>query len=73
MGKECGRPFRWPRGIRRGSAASRFLGLRVRIPLEVRMSSPWVSCVLSGRGLRGRPIPRPEQSYLVCVCLCQKV
>ena len=41
----------WPRGLRRGSAAARLLGLRFRIPLGSWMS---VSCnwyVLSGRGL----------------------
>ena len=27
-------------------------------------------CVLSGRGLYGGPIPHPEQSYRVCVCVC---
>jgi len=27
-------------------------------------------CVLSGSGLCGRPILRPEESYRVCMCVC---
>jgi len=27
-------------------------------------------CVLSSRGLCDGPIPRPEESYLVCMCVC---
>ena len=29
-----------------------------------------VSVALSGRGLCDEPIPRPEDSYRVCVCMC---
>jgi len=54
----------WPRGLRRGSAAARLLGLRVRIlPGSTNVSFLWLLCVLSGRGLCGRPIIRPEESY----------
>ena len=59
----------WPRGLRRGSAATRLLGLLVRIP----PGGAWMSvshecCVLSGRGLCVGPITRPEESYrLWCV------
>jgi hypothetical protein len=28
-------------------------------------------CVLSGRGLCDGPIPRPEESYRVCVCVAE--
>jgi hypothetical protein len=27
-------------------------------------------CVLSGRGFCDGPIPRPEESYRICVCVC---
>jgi hypothetical protein len=37
-------PYRWPRGLRRGSAAARFLGSRVRIPLTARLSHVIVAC-----------------------------
>jgi hypothetical protein len=58
----------WPRGLRRGSAAARFLGLWVRIQPGAWMS---VSCdcfVLSGRGLCDGLVTRPGESYRVwCV------
>jgi hypothetical protein len=64
----------WPRGLRRRSAAERLLGSWVRIAPGAWM---FVSCtvfVLSGRGLCGGPIPRPEESYrLWCVFVCDQV
>jgi len=51
------------RGLRRGSASSRFPGMRVRIPPWAWMSVSCECCVLSGRGLCDGPIPRPEGSY----------
>jgi hypothetical protein len=58
----------WPRGLRRGSAPDRLLGLRVRIPPVTWMSVSCECCVFSGRGLCDGPIPRPEESYrLWCV------
>jgi hypothetical protein len=63
----------WPRGLRRGSAAARLLGLRVRIPPEAWMSVFCQYCVLSGRGLCDRLITRPEKSYRVwCVSVIAK-
>jgi len=60
---------RWPRGLRGWSAASRLLGLRVRIPPRAWISVSCECCVLSGRGLCIRLITRPETSYRVwCVC-----
>jgi hypothetical protein len=65
-GTLSGRPlesrFQCPRIIRRGSAAARLMGLRVRIPPR-----PWMyeSCkcyVLSGRGLCFWLITRPEKT-----------
>ena len=61
----------WPRGLRRGSAATHPLELWVRIP-----PGPWmfVCCecrVLSGRGLCDELITRPEDSsrvWYVVVC-----
>ena len=54
------------RGLRRGSAAARLLGLRVRIPPGTRMSVCCVCCVFSCRGLCVGLITRPEESYQVC-------
>ena len=53
---------RWPRGLTRGFAAVRLLGLRGRIPPEAWMSVCREWCVLSGRGLCVRLITRPEGS-----------
>ena len=53
---------RWPRGLRRGSAAAHVLGLRVLIPPEAWMSVSCECCVLSGRGLCDDLITRPEES-----------
>jgi hypothetical protein len=60
----------WPRGLRRGPAVARLLGLRVRIPPGSWMSVSCGCCVLSGRGLCVGLITRPEESYRVCVCVC---
>jgi hypothetical protein len=57
---------RWPRGLRSGSAAARLLGLQVRIP-----SGAWMS--VSFQGLCEVPIPRPEESYRVRVCVSLNV
>jgi hypothetical protein len=62
------KPKRWPRGLRRGPAAARLLGLRVRI-----LPGEWISfyckcCVLSGTCLSVGLITRPEEFYCVlCV------
>jgi hypothetical protein len=56
----------WSRGLRRGSATARLLGLRVRIPPGTWISV--MSVVLSGRGLCVGLITRPEESHRVwCV------
>ena len=58
----------WPRPLRRGFAAARLLGLRVRVPPGAWMSVCCECCVLSGRGLCVVLITRPEESYRVwCV------
>jgi hypothetical protein len=58
----------WSRGLRRGFAAARLLGLRVRIPPELWMSASCGCGVLSSRGLCVVLITRPEESYQVwCV------
>jgi hypothetical protein len=65
------RRSQWPSGLRRGSAADRLLGLRVRIPLGAWMSSSSECCVLSG--LCDGPIPRPEDCYwLWCHCVLSR-
>jgi hypothetical protein len=56
----------WPCGLRRGCAAARLLGLRVRIPPKACLSVCCECCVLSGRGLCDELITRPEESYRVC-------
>ena len=63
--------FQWPRRLRRRSAAASLLRSWVRIP-----PGAWIfvccECrVLSGRGLCGGLITRPEESYrLWCVVAC---
>jgi hypothetical protein len=59
------RRSQWPRGLRRGCAIGRLLGLRVRIPPGAWTSVSCECCVLSGRGLCVWPIGRPEESYRV--------
>jgi hypothetical protein len=60
--------FQWPRGLRRGSAAFRLLGLWVRVTLGSWMSVSFECCVLSGGSLCVGLITRPEESYrLWCV------
>jgi len=57
-----------PRGLKRGSAVSRFLGLCVRIPPGTWMFVSCECCMLSDRGLCIGMITRPEESYRVwCV------
>ena len=61
----------WPRGLRRGSAAARLLGLWVRIPPGAWKFVCCECCVLSGRGLCDGLITRPEESYqLWCIVVC---
>jgi hypothetical protein len=60
--------IQWLRGLRRGSAAAGFQGLRVRNPPVAWMSVSCECCVLSDRGLSDGLITRPEESYRVwCV------
>jgi hypothetical protein len=61
----------WPRGLRRGCAAARFLGLRVRTPPGTWMFLCCECCLLSCRGLCVGLITRPEASYRVwCLTEC---
>ena len=66
------RRSRWPRGLRRGSAAARLLGLRVRIP-----SGHGFLCLMTVTCCAGRapchvPVSCPVKFYRkqVCVCVC---
>ena len=62
---------RWPRGLRRRSAAARLLRLWVRIPPGAWIFVCCECFVLSGRGLCDELITRPEESYrLWCVVVC---
>ena len=57
-----------PRGQRRGSEATRLVGLWVRIPPGAWMSVSSKCCVLSGIGFCIRLITRPQEAYrLRCV------
>jgi len=62
---------RWPCGLRRVSAATLFLGLRVRIPLRVRVFVCCACCV--GGSLCVRLITGSKESYGVCVWVCVSV
>ena len=63
----------WPCGLRRGSAAARLLGLRVRIPPGASMSVSCECCVLSGRVLCDGLITRREETFqLVCLNECDR-
>ena len=56
------------KGLERRSAATRWLGLRVRIPPGAWMSVACEWCLLSGRGVCDGLITRLEASYRVsCV------
>ena len=60
-----------PWGLRCGFAATRLLGLWVRIPSEAWKFLCCECCVLWGRGLCDKLITRPEESYrMCCVVLC---
>jgi hypothetical protein len=62
---------KWPRGLRRRSAAARMLRMWVRISPRTWKSVCCECCMLSGRGLCEEPITRPEESYrLCCVVVC---
>ena len=54
---------KWPRRLRRGSAAARLLRFRDRIPPGAWMSFSCECCVLSGRGLCVGLITRPGDSF----------
>jgi len=59
------RRSQWPDGLRRESAATRLLGLWVRILPRAWMSVSYECCVSSGRGLCDGLITRVEESYRV--------
>jgi len=60
-----------PRGLRHRSAAACLLKLWVWIPQGAWMFVCCECCVLSGRGLCGELITRPEESYRMwCVIVC---
>jgi hypothetical protein len=54
-------------------AASRLLGLWVRILPGAWTPVSCECCVLSGRGLCDGPIPHPEEFHRVCVIKCDQV
>jgi hypothetical protein len=54
------RRSRWPRRLKRGSAAARLLGLQVRIPPGAWTPVSFECCVLSGRCLCDWPVPHSE-------------
>ena len=58
----------WPRGLRLGSAAARWLELRFIIPPEAYMSVSCMRYVLSGRGHSSRGV----LSSVVCLSMIVK-
>ena len=66
-------PSRWPRGLTPGSAARDLLRSRLRVQPGAWTSVSCECFVLSGRGLCEGPISRPEESYRVCVCVCDQM
>jgi hypothetical protein len=63
---------RWLCGLRRRSAAAQLLETWVRIPprgTDIRLL--WILCVV--RALCDGPIPRPEESYRMCVSVSMSV
>jgi hypothetical protein len=68
--KQVIRLSQWPGGLKCGSAAARFLGLRFRVPMRTWMFVCCDCLLLSGRRLCDGPITRPEESYGICVCVC---
>ena len=61
---------RWPRGLRRRSAAVLLFGSRVRIPPGAWVSLSCVCYVFSSTGRCDGPIPRPEDFHRACACAC---
>jgi len=59
--------------LRRGFGTTRLLVLQIRIPLEAWMPVCSERCVLSRRIFWDGPVPRPEESYRVCVFVCMCV
>jgi len=68
-----GRP-RWPRSLRRGAAAALLARIAVWNPARlIEVSLSYEFCVLSGKGLCDRPIPRAEEFYWMYVCVSLSV
>jgi len=62
--------IQWARGVSRGFAPARLLGLCVRILPEAWMFVNFGCCVLRSRDFRDEIVTRPEQYYRVwCVCV----
>ena len=64
------RRSQWPLGLRRRSAAPRFWDCEFESRQGAKMSVSCLCCVLAGRGLWNGQIAHPEQSYWMCVCVC---
>ena len=70
LNKVEGRRSRWPSGLRRGSAATRLLGLRVRIQLGAWMSVSCVCCLMCRYRLVRRN-GHSSRGVLLSVCVCE--
>ena len=66
------RRLQWPRCLRRGSAAARWLEMWVRIPPEALRSVSCECCVLSSWGYCDRPTTRPEDPTECGVSECDR-
>jgi len=60
---------RWPRGLRRESAAARLLVLRIRIPPRSCLSALWVFCAVRSRSQRQADTSSRGVLPSVCVLL----
>jgi hypothetical protein len=63
------RRFRWPRRLRRGSAAACFVGLRVRIPAAACMSLVTVVCCQVEVSATSQSLVQSSPAECVCVCV----
>jgi len=65
--------MRWPRGLRRGYAVARLLGLRVQIPKGAWLSPFCECCVLSDISATGLSLVQSSPTDCVSFTVCDQV